>query len=137
MDLRPELALSQNKLNGMILLCFENERPLKGMIGYLDWRFNGHFSKLLRQQIITGKKNESVYVPLLWNNQTYSFLILGAGPLQDHGHRPKFSKPLLQSAVQKMSDLKLEQMGISALDWSVDSTTDESMLEVPNLWILN
>jgi hypothetical protein len=133
LDLKPETALAQKKLSGMILLCFENERPLKGMIGYLDWCFNGHFSKLLKDQIISGKKNESVYVPLLWNEQTYTFLIVGAGPLQDQGHRPEFSKPLLNEAVKKMNDLKLSQMGISAHDWQIDSKN----LEVPNLWILN
>jgi hypothetical protein len=139
LDLRPELALSQKKLSGMILLCFENERPLKGMLGYLDWRFNGYFSKLLKEQIITGKKNETVYVPLLWNDQTFPFLIVGAGPLQDHGHRPGFSKPLLESALQKMNELQLTQMGISALDWSLNASTLSSTpaLEDPNLWILN
>ena len=132
LDLRPEIALSQKKLSGMILLCFENERPLKGMLGYLDWRFNGHFSRLLKEQTITGKKGETVFVPLLWNDQTYQFLIVGAGPLQDHGHRPGFSKPLLDSALKKMDDLKLTELGISALDWSLSANQ-----EVPNLWILN
>ena len=130
LDLRPEIALSQNKLSGMILLCFENERPLKGMMGYLDWRFNGHFSKLLKDQVITGKKNESVYVPLLWNDQTYQFLVIGAGPLENHGIRPGFLKPLLDAALKKVDELKLNEMGISKLDWSLNQ-------EVPNLWILN
>jgi hypothetical protein len=130
LDLRPEIALSQKKMSGMILLCFENERPMKGMLGYLDWRFNGHFSKLLKDQIITGQKNETVYVPFSWNDQTYQFLIVGAGPLPDHGNRPSFSKLLLDSALKKVDELKLTDMGISALDWSLNQ-------EVPNLWILN
>jgi len=111
-DLRPEIALSQQKLNGMILPCFENERPLRGMLGYLDWRFNGYFSKLLKAQVITGKKDETVYVPLSWNQRTYSFLILGMGPLKESNRRV-LSKTALESALQKMKELQLTKMGIA------------------------
>jgi hypothetical protein len=126
LNIRPELALSQNKMSGMILLCYENDRPLKGMLGYLDWRFNGHFSRLVREQVITGKLNETVYVPLAWNSQTYHFLIAGGGPIGEK----KAAKALLDSAILKMNALKLTNMGISEQDWSLKQ-------EVPNLWILN
>jgi len=134
LDLRPEIALSQQKLNGMILTCFENERPLGGMLGYLDWRFNGYFSKLLKAQVITGKKDEIVYAPLLWNDRAYSFLILGMG-----ANRRALSKTMLESALKKMNELQLTGMGIAASECSPDSAPDSAPDSVSNsedLWVI-
>ena len=64
------------QLNGMVVLCYENERPFQGLFGQLDWRFNGHFTSLLKKQILTGKKGEVLYAPLLWNDKTFHFILI-------------------------------------------------------------
>jgi hypothetical protein len=142
LDLKPETALAQKKIQGMMLLCFENERPLRGMIGYLDWRFNGHFSKLIQEQVLTGSLGETTYIPLLWNNETYSFLVVGAGSLPEHGHRPGFSRELFSLACTKLKTLNLDHIGVSAIDWDLAASlstlnTIPAVMEGPNLWILN
>jgi hypothetical protein len=136
LDLSPETALSHQKIHGMMLLCFENERPLRGMIGYLDWRFNGHFSELIKNQILTGARGETTYVPLLWNDVTFSFLVMGAGSLPEHGKRPPFSKDLFNEACAKVKTLNLKDVGLSAQDWDLQAALS-SLAEDPNLWILN
>jgi hypothetical protein len=134
LDLKPELALTQGKVKGMILLCYENERPFHGMLGQLDWRLNGHFTDLLKKQILTGHENEMLYAPLLWNDKTFQFLIVGAGSLKNHT-RPAFASALFKKAQAKVQELALTQIGISASDWGI-SSNHLPELEDKNLWIL-
>jgi hypothetical protein len=66
-------------LDGAVLSSFENERPLLGLLGQLDWRLSGEFTRLVRAGQITGKKNESVYVPKNWNQKKIHLLVVGRG----------------------------------------------------------
>ena len=127
LQIKPEVALAQQKINGMVLLCYEFERPLQGVMGELDWCLNGVFSKLLKTQIITGKKGESVYVPVSWNGNTFHFLVIGAG--SDPQQKQSF-----KVVENKLNELKLSGLGISASDWDRHWKDQK---EDPNLWILN
>lgn len=123
-----------------MLLYFENERPLKGMIAYLDWRFNGHFTHLLETQILTGREGEALYTPLKWNNDTYHFIVMGAGPLPPQGNRPSNTQKILDKAIELAGQLKLDALGVSAQDWSLQESTDkklEKKLEERKICILN
>ena len=131
-----ESALAQKQISGMMSLCFSNERPLKGMLGYLDWRFGGPFTQLLKTQILTGEVGEKLYVPLRWNEDTYHFLLIGAGELPLSGVRPSFSEKLLDSALQTVDRLKIENMGLSAEDWNLKDQMDPELKE-RKIWILN
>ncbi len=119
------------------MLCYENERPPQGALGLLDWRFSGHFTQLLRNQILTGQLGEILYSPLKWNDDTYHFLIVGAGSLPDSGIRPPFSEALLLKALTRVDHLKLENLGISAMDWQLKPEKPMSELEARKIWILN
>ena len=119
------------------MLCYENERPPQGTLGLLDWRFCGHFTELLRNQILTGQRGEILYSPLKWNEETYHFILVGAGSLPDSGIRPEFSKELLLKALGRVDHLKLENLGISAQDWQLNPDQPLSELEARNIWILN
>ncbi len=112
----------------MILLHFENERPLQGALGDLDWRLNGHFSRLMREQILTGKEGEVIYAPVLWNHLTFHFVVIGGGSRNPDEKRPQLSRSLTEAALKKIHELKLTQMGVSAND---------GMVEDPEVWILN
>ena len=94
------------------------------MLGELDWRFNGAFTRLLKTQVLTGKKGEATYVPIFWNEMTFHFLVIGGGSVSN-------VKPSFELARKKMSELKLSNLGVSARDWN------EALEEDPNLWILN
>ena len=102
-------ALTENQIQAVGLLCFENERPLQGLIGKLDWKLNGAFTKLLRSGVITGEKNEMAYVPLKWNDQTFHFLILGGGSVASPGLRVQTPEEQVALFKQKASDLGLNQ----------------------------
>lgn len=73
------------------LLCFENERPLKGLIGKLDWKYNGVFTRFVREGTISSSKNEVTYLPFKWNEETMHFLVLGGGENPTPGKRINIS----------------------------------------------
>jgi hypothetical protein len=114
-----DLALSQKKIQGLCLLCFENERPPGGALGYLDWLLAGHFTRLLKTQVLTGKKGQVLYTPVLFNGSTLHFIIVGAGYVENAGVRPGFEAELLEQAISKAEGLKLEGLGIVTRDWNL------------------
>jgi hypothetical protein len=46
-----------------LLLVFEDERPLQGLSGFVDWRTSGSLTGLVRSGICTGRRGESVLFP--------------------------------------------------------------------------
>ncbi|MCX4245793.1 M17 family peptidase N-terminal domain-containing protein [Paraliomyxa miuraensis] len=46
-----------------VLPCFEDERPLQGLSGLVDWRTGGSLSALLRSGLCTGAAGEAVLLP--------------------------------------------------------------------------
>ena len=128
-------ALLNHPFSGALLLCYENDRPLQGMIADLDWRFNGHFSALMKQQLLTGASGEVLYSPLKWNDSTLHFLILGGGFLESETERPTLSRSLLETALQKFDKLKLPALTLSAHDWNI--TDHHPGIKERGLWLVN
>jgi hypothetical protein len=118
-------ALSNQQISGLLLLCFENERPLQGMIAHLDWRFDGHFSRLMKTQLITGARGEAVYAPILWNEKTLHFLVVGGGMRDESRSRLEASRELLIEALQKWDELKIPDMALSRMDWEIEDEQTE------------
>jgi hypothetical protein len=117
--LKVDQALAAKQISGVLLVCYENDRPLQGAIAELDWRFNGHFSKLIKKQVLTGARNEAVYAPLLWNDRTLHFVIIGGGLLTSDSKRKTSSSALFESALKKLDELKLSGMAVSMKDWNI------------------
>ena len=130
-----DFALTQNKISGVMLVCYENDRPLQGSIAELDWRFNGHFTQLMKNQILTGAEGEVVYTPLRWNEQTFHFLVLGGGFLSSELERPTRSEALFEQGLKKIDELKLAGMAVSQKDWNIPG--DHPGAKERSLWIVN
>jgi len=118
-----------------MLIAFENDRPLQGLIGELDWRFNGHFTRLLKQQVLTGSEGESIYCPLSWNEDTFHFLVIGGGFLNSEIERPARSLKLFDLALQKLDELKLTRMAASRKDWNLPEIHVGA--QERNLWLVD
>jgi hypothetical protein len=135
---RLDLAISEKKIKGLCLLCFENERPPHGVLGYFDWLFAGHFTKLLKTQVLTGKKGQILYTPVTWNGSTLHFLLVGGGYLDAKGARPPFDKNLLEEALKQSEGLQLAGMGLVTSDWNLSGKELEGLhLEKRNLCVFN
>ena len=122
-------------ISGVMVVCFENERPFQGAIAELDWCFDGHFSKLMKSQTLLGARGETLYAPLLWNGKTLHFLVIGAGSRDERTQRNQASKDLLDPAMKKLDELKLSNMAISVRDWTINE--EHPAVKERNLCVLN
>lgn len=59
---------------------FEDERPLKGPAGLLDWRLNGAISREIINGRITGRFKETIIIPSNGRIQSPKVLLIGLGP---------------------------------------------------------
>jgi len=59
---------------------FEDERPLRGSAGLLDWRLNGAISREIINGRITGQFKETVIIPSSKRIKSPKILLIGLGP---------------------------------------------------------
>jgi hypothetical protein len=60
----PELRrLDASRADALVLTLFEDERPLRGASGLVDWRLCGRLSSLLTEGRITGTRGETTLLP--------------------------------------------------------------------------
>jgi hypothetical protein len=93
-----------------LLICsiYEDERPLKGAAGLLDWRLHGFLSRFVLSGRISGNQSEFVYVPVSHHGSLRHVLIVGLGSREN---------PVQQTLLSKLSDtvqnLKFDRVAVS------------------------
>jgi hypothetical protein len=65
---------------------FEDERPLKGSSGWIDWRLNGKLSRLLMEKKLTGNWKEATLIPTQGRVTPRLTLLLGLGEVKEYNH---------------------------------------------------
>jgi hypothetical protein len=63
---------------------FQDERPLKGTSGLIDWRLNGTISHLLKEKKMTGEWQEATLIPSYGRMIPPLILLLGLGKVTDY-----------------------------------------------------
>jgi len=63
---------------------FQDERPLKGTSGLIDWRLNGMLSHLLKEGKMTGEWQETTLIPSYGRVIPQLILFLGLGKVRDY-----------------------------------------------------
>jgi hypothetical protein len=106
-----EEALIDHQVDALVVTVSENERPLLGLAGLLDWRFQGAISGCLRAGAITGKLGECVYFPVSKNGQLYKILLLGVGSHES------VTAEALKPLQKNLANLKLNSVGVSRKDF--------------------
>jgi hypothetical protein len=64
---------------GLLLWC-EDERPLRGLAGFVDWRRHGELSRMIRSGWCTGRAGESTMLPVREHLPMRRMLLHGLGP---------------------------------------------------------
>ncbi len=97
----------------------ENERPLLGLAGVVDWRLCGMISEALRSGAITGAAGEWAYFPISTGGdhpaQRHLFLY-GQGVASPAGKRSAIPPAAWQELAEKLGKLNLSQVILSAHD---------------------
>ncbi|MGB9627873.1 MAG: M17 family peptidase N-terminal domain-containing protein [Thermodesulfobacteriota bacterium] len=82
---------------------FQDERPLKGCVGWLDWRFNGLLSHFILEKRLTGDWKETILIPSQGRVTPALVLLLGLGGLKEYSYlRLREIFPYLLETIQKL-----------------------------------
>jgi len=135
-------VLFQQDHAAIIVNCFENERPLQGLIGALDWRFHGLLSQFVRSGTITGKKGEIVYIPAKKLDRHYHLFIVGGGVSNKTGQRTQTTLNYLEKVVENIKAVQAGHVVISNSDFGNFEDKDVvksfgKKLQGVQLWIAN
>jgi hypothetical protein len=132
-SIEAERALFESQVDALVASVYENERPLAGLAGILDWRFHGVISSALRSGAITGKPGECVYVPAQKNGKLFRLILAGAGKSQAPGERVLLPVESLRVLQKNLVGLGLSRIGISRRDFggASDDFFSKNLQKVP------
>lgn len=65
---------------------FEDERPLRGSAGWIDWRLNGNLSRFLKEGRLTGEWKETTLIPSEGRMSPRMILLIGLGMVRDYSY---------------------------------------------------
>jgi Cytosol aminopeptidase family, N-terminal domain len=111
--IKVEIILSREKVDAqecdvLVAGFFSDERPLKGSSGWIDWRFNGMLSQLLKEKKLTGDWREATLIPSQERILPRMILLLGLGEVKSYGY-PRLRKlsSYLLDTLRKLGWLKI------------------------------
>lgn len=91
-------ALDPLPVDTLCLFVTEDERPLTGAAGYVDWRLCGQLSRLLVDGFFKGARGESLLLPSGGRIGAPRVVILGLGPGGEALHAGTVRAALSQAA---------------------------------------
>ena len=65
---------------------FQDERPLKGSSGWIDWRLNGTVSRFLIEKRLTGHWPETLLIPSQGRIRAPMILLFGLGKVREYSY---------------------------------------------------
>ena len=68
-----------------LIPVFSDERPLRGLAAYFDWRWAGRLSAMLREGFCTGRSGETVLMPSRRRLPAKRIILVGMGPSEAFG----------------------------------------------------
>lgn len=121
-----EIAMeSLDSLEGIDALCLfvgEDERPLRGTAGYVDWRMCGALSRVLQDGFFTGAPNDSLLLPASGRFPIWRIFVIGVGRKQ------ALTPDALGRALGKAAEtLKRAQVESVALEIPGDGVLDDGL----------
>jgi hypothetical protein len=83
---------------------FQDERPLKGSGGWVDWRLNGMLSRFLIEKRLTGDWKEATLIPSQGRVMSPIILLLGLGQVKEYSYlRLRELSPFLLETLKKLN----------------------------------
>lgn len=94
---RPAIeALDEIECEALAMPFFEDERPLRGMLGMVDWRLCGFISRMIIRGRIDGSLGEAILLPGRPHLNVDKLFLFGLGP------EPAWSERLAEEVTERM-----------------------------------
>jgi hypothetical protein len=126
-----ETAFFEGSSPCLIATFYENERPIQGLAGLMDWRFYGALSRFVKEGAITGKVGEQIYFPVKRFDRVCHLILVGAGCNESPGKRPPLNsqaKVLLKPLRKNLMSLRFSEVCVSQTDLGMISK--QAILEI-------
>lgn len=117
LEISADHALFTGKVPGLIVTFHENERPLWGLAGLIDWKLKGILTSQLRSGAIRGVPGECVYYPAVNHGRVYHLILAGAGASENYGKRAKLPHESVQALARNLKKLGIEGLAVSCADF--------------------
>ena len=130
-------GLFRGDVRAVAVSFYENERPLRGMAGWLDWYFQGAISHSIGAGRLQGSVGECAYVPVQRAGRVYHVILAGGGKLAGtSAPRPELPAPSLEALQRNLCSLGLGTIGLSRADFggAAEEKLEKSLKGV-SLWI--
>lgn len=127
----------QESLQALGATLYQNERPLQGVAGLIDWHFPKILSDFIRNGSMSGRDGELVCVPVVYRERPIRILLLGNGSNSRPGDRPKVSDSSIKTLAEGALKLRIETLALSAADFGLKTKKDlESAFKGINIvWV--
>jgi hypothetical protein len=114
------LLKTLNSEEKSLLVCgiYEDQRPLKGAAGILDWRLRGFISKFILNQKISGKNGELVYIPVQYQGLMRHVFLVGLGSKKNFSPDiQETTLKIVKSIAEQAKNLSFEKVALSFEDF--------------------
>lgn len=109
-DLNLETLDSLAGYDALCLFVAEDERPLKGAAGWVDWRICGGLSRVLKDGFFVGAQADSLLVPTLGRFPMPRIFVIGLGPSK--AMSPDSLGRALAKAAEVLGKAKMESVAL-------------------------
>lgn len=127
-----DMSLSAiDAISGIDALCLfigEDERPLKGLAGYTDWRMCGALSSILRSGYFAGNPGDCLLYPTVFGVGVQRVFFFGMGS------RREFRQEAIGGALRTAMDV-LQKAGCTSLALEIPGVTEANANEVAQAFI--
>lgn len=94
-----------------VVTFFENDRPLRGEAGRVDWRLCGMLSHLLARGALRGASGEAALIPTFGHLRVPRVLVLGLGSANGFGALEV--KAMARAAVRRCVGLRIQSVALA------------------------
>lgn len=108
-----DVMLSKERIDAqdchvLVIGFFEDERPLKGSSGWIDWRLNGMLSRFLIEKKLIGEWKETTLIPSQGRILPKMILLFGLGKVKEYSYlRLRELSPYLLETLKKLDALSV------------------------------
>ena len=135
-EIPADQALFNGLFSALIVTFYQNERPPSGLMGQMDWHFQGFISRSIKMGAITGRTGELVYYPVQKSDRLYHLVLVGAGPSDVSEQRPPLPASCFAELRKNLLSLKISKFGLSRADFgNVEPESISKHLKGVSLWI--
>lgn len=95
----------------LIMGLFQDQKPLRGSIGWIDWRLNGMLSRYLIENRLTGEWGERTLIPSQGRIEPRLILVFGLGQGKAYGYL--FVREAIPFMLETLRNLKTSHLSLS------------------------